>query len=44
MVLPSVRNGAVQSVKNCETLRLVMVVRSLCIFFKKYVSEKQITL
>lgn len=34
MVLPSVRNGAVQSVKNCEILRLVMIVRSLCDFLK----------
>ena len=34
MVLPSVRNGAVQSVKNCEMLRFVMIVRSLCNFLK----------
>ena len=41
MVLPSVRNGAVQSVKNCEMLRLVMIVRSLCNFLKNtYLKNK----
>lgn len=41
MVLPSVRNGAVQSVKSCEMLRLVMIVRSLCNFLKNtYLKNK----